>query len=104
MIIVLVSIAGAALFAWIAVDLGRFAIGDFRVPRPAIGLLRAPGNRITPPSERRESLPAATETPATPAASETPATPAGEDVEQRVRERLYGERNGALRRAPSSGE
>ena len=94
-VIVLVSIAAAALFAWIAVDPGRFAIGDFRVPRPAIGLLRAPGNRITPPSPRPESSPPASEHPAPPAGEDV------EDVEQRVRDRLYGERNGALRRAPS---
>jgi hypothetical protein len=94
-VIVLVSIATAALFAWIAAERGRFAIGDFRVPRPAIGLLRPPADRGTRPSERRES---------SPPGSEPPTAPAGEDVEQRVRDRLYGERNGALRRAPTSAE
>jgi hypothetical protein len=94
-VIVLLSIATAALFAWIAVELGRFAIGDFRVPRPAIGLLRGPANGVTPPSERQES---------SPPVSEQPAAPTDEDVERRVRDRLYGERNGALRRAPTSAE
>jgi hypothetical protein len=90
-VIILLSIATAALFAMLAVELGRLAIGEFRVPRPPLGPLRAPGGRITLPPERRQAPPA----------SEEPAAPAGEDVEQRVRDRLYGERIGALRRAPN---
>jgi hypothetical protein len=96
-IIVLVCIATAALFAWLAVDHRRFAIGDFRVPRPAIGLLRT--SRPAPEGPR----PPAPHEPPQPA-GERSAAPVGEDVEQRVRDRLYGERNGALRRAPLSND
>ncbi|HWE33871.1 MAG TPA: hypothetical protein VG410_10325 [Solirubrobacteraceae bacterium] len=111
-VIVLVCIAAAALFAWVAIDHARFAIGDFRVPRPAIGPLRAPGTAqdVTRPSRPHEPSELAGEQspPSEPAgeqsqaADERPPPPAGEDVEQRVRERLYGQRHGALRRAPDA--
>jgi hypothetical protein len=96
-IIVLVCIATAALFAWLAVDHRRFAIGDFRVPRPAIGPLRTsrPGPerpRPAVPHESPESV------------GQRAPPPVGEDVEQRVRDQLYGERNGALRRAPLAND
>ena len=88
-IIVLVCIASAALFGWLMIELGRLALGEFRVPRPAIGLLResAGATEIRPGAD----------------VPEAPAAPV-EDVEQLVRERLYGERNGALRRGPAANE
>jgi hypothetical protein len=96
--LVLVCIATATLLVWLAVELGKIALGDNAYPRsvPAllhgvIGAVRVPGERLR---DARRS-----ERPEPPAPSMVPPTEVRAEpwevdqaVERMVRERLYGRR------------
>jgi hypothetical protein len=92
-VIVLVIVATALLFAWLLVELGRMALGEFRLPRPSAGVPAGPTGVPAGPT----GVPAGpTGVPAGPAGAPGGAGPRlgnDADVELVVRERLYGGRH-----------
>jgi hypothetical protein len=96
-VLVLVMVATAALFAWLLFELGRMAVGEFRPP-PQLSLFgRAPVPRVPAAIARLVGLGAADDGPPSPRpgtnppdATEIEPWRVDEEVEGRVYERLYG--------------
>jgi hypothetical protein len=72
-VIVLVIVATAVLFAWLAIELGRMAFGEIRLPRPFAGVRAGPAGVPGGPG---------------------PWVGDDAEVELVVRERLYGSHDG----------